>query len=434
MRPHVMPTLAVVAVVVVGMVFSIWWDPVVHHTASWVTPGDVWGTFRDAHLVAWGGEGTLYASNVQPLTGYISLPAMPVVLAPFAVLSGALHLTESLPLALGRPSAWLLLGPVEMAAGASALFPLDAVARRLGIGPRRRAVLVWAEAALFWPVIALWGHPEDLIALGMGAYALIAVQEHRWRRAGILFGVALAFQPLVVLLLPLVAAAIPWRRLAPFAGLVVAPAALLLVAPLAHAWGTTLHALVDQPTYPAVNHPTPWLALSSVLSRPAHVRSAGHASLGAVGAASAHAGPVVAGGPVRLIPVILSVLAALYVVRRRPPEREVWFLAGVLLASRCAFEAVMTPYYAVPALAMALIVAEASNRWRLMAAIGCAGVCTYLGYRHAGPWAYDLPVTGTLMLTVLVGRVRPRLLIDRLVRHGAPTDADATPGRQPVVA
>ena len=126
---------------------------------------------------------------------------MPVALAPVAALSGTFHLTESLPVAPARPSALLLLGPVDMAAGASALLPFDAVACRLG----------------------------------------------------------------------------------------------------------------------------------------------------SARAASAHAGPVVAGGPVRLVLVILSVLAALYVVRRRPAEREVWFLAGVLLASRCVFEAVMTPYYTVPA-------------------------------------------------------------------------------------
>ncbi len=69
-----------------------------------------------------------------------------------------------------------------------------------------------------------------------------------------------------------------------------------------------------------------------------------------------------------------------------------------------------------------------------MAAIGCAAVCTYLGYGHTGPWAYYLPVTGTVMLTVLAGGVRARPVIDRLVRHGAPTDADATPGRQAAVA
>ena len=90
----------------------------------------------------------------------------------------------------------------------------------------------------------------------------------------------------------------------------------------------------------------------------------------------------------------------------------------------------------MPALAVELIVAAASSPWRLGMATVCAGVCTYLGYGHAGPWAYYLPVTGTLMLTVLAGRVRARLWIDRFVRHDAhaPADTDAAPGSQAVVA
>lgn len=427
---------AVVAVVAVGMAYTLLWGPLVRHHSYWVVPGDVWGTFRDAHIVGWGGEGILYASNIVPLTGYISLPAMPVLLAPVAALSSALHLTESLPFTLSRPSAWLLLGPVEMALGASVLFPLDALARRFGVPARTRAAAVWLEAALVWPVVAKWGHPEDLVAFGLGLCALMAAFDGRWRRAALLLGGALAFQPLVVVLAPLALALVPWRRWAVFVGYAAGPSAALLVAPLAHAWPTTVHTLLDQPTYPDVNHPTPWLALAHVLKGASVLHGVvfRHSSAGmTLAASSSHAGPTVAGGPVRLLPVAIALAIGAYVVWRRPPERTVWWLGAAALALRCVFEAVMTPYYAVPALALAVLLAAASSRMRLVVASVAAAACTYVGYRHATAWSYYLPMTLTLLATV-ASAVAPSASTGRGVPGGSgPAPVTTEPDLEPAL-
>lgn len=404
------------AVVLSGMAYTLFWAPVVLHVPVWIVPGDIWGTFRDAHIIGWGGEGILYASNTQPLTGFISLPGMPAALAPVAMLSGALNLSESLPITLAHPTAWLLLGPVEMALGASVLFPLDALARRLHVPYRRRVALSFLEAALVWPVVAKWGHPEDLVALGLGVYALMAAQDGRWRRAAMMLGIALAFQPLVVVLVPLTLAAIPRRRWVVTLALILGPALALLAAPLVHAWHTTVHVLVQQPTYPASNHPTPWMSLSTVLERSrlvqgAAVRAVTNHSF-TIHAASARSGSVVAGGPIRTIPIAASVVAAV-LVRRRKTDHIVWFAASACLASRCLFEAVMTPYYAVPALAVALVVAGSWSRIRLAGAATVAAACTYLGYRTAGAWLYFLPVTVSLLMVVAAGLPESRTLLTR---------------------
>ncbi len=403
-RAHLI--VAGVAVVATGMAYTLLWGPVVLHVPVWVVPGDIWGTFRDAHIVGWGGEGILYASDVQRLTGYISLPGMPALLAPVAMLSGALNLSESLPLTLSHPSAWLLLGPVEMALGASVLFPLDAVAARLGLRGRRRALLVWSEAALIWPVVTFWGHPEDLIALGLGLYALRDARDGAWRRSALLLGAAIAFQPLVIVLAPLVLTSIPWRRWGAAIGLSAGPSLALLAAPLAHAWSTTVSLFANQPTYPSSNHPTPWVALSTVLQRASRVHGA-VVSSAAAGHYSMHPavgtlGETVAGGPVRLVPIALSVLAAVY-ARCRRTERALWALAAACLALRCLFEAVMTPYYAVPALAVGIALAAALSSRRFLLAAAGAAWCTWLGYRNAGTWGYYLPVVTTLVWTLASG-------------------------------
>jgi hypothetical protein len=433
-RAHV--AVWAIAVVVSGMAYSLLWGPVVLHAPVWIVPGDIWGTFRDAHLIGWGGEGILYASDIQPMTGFISLPGMPAALAPIAMFSGALNLTESLPLTLPHPTAWLLLGPVEMALGASVLFPLDALARRLGVPDRRRFALNVLEAALVWPVVAKWGHPEDLVALGLGIYALMAAQDGRWRRAAMTLGVALAFQPLVVVLVPLTLATIPWRRWVVALALVLGPALALLAAPLVHAWQTTVHVLVQQPTYPAANHPTPWMSLSTVLQRSRLVRGAvvravtNHSFT--IHAASARSGSVVAGGPIRTIPIAASVVAAV-LVRHRKTDQIVWFAASACLASRCLFEAVMTPYYAVPALAVALVLAGSWSRMRLVVAATGAATCTYLGYRTAGPWLYFLPVTVSLLMVVAAGLPESRTLPTRTEAPSERHRTAATPAEGAVV-
>ena len=173
------------ALVVISMAYSFWWDPLVHHTQAWVVPGDIWSTFRAAHWVGWGDLGGVYGND----TALVTFPGIAVVLAPVAMLSSHLRLSESLlPILINKPTSWLLLGPAMNLLGASCLFAIDAIAEELGADRRRRAVLCWMEAALFFEVLAIWGHPEDLLALGLSVYALLAGLRDRTTLSGWLWG------------------------------------------------------------------------------------------------------------------------------------------------------------------------------------------------------------------------------------------------------
>jgi hypothetical protein len=395
---------AALAVVVVGMAYSLWWGPVVRHIDAWSTPSDLWGTMRAAHVIGWGGEGILYQSS----TNLVTFPGIAVVLAPVAIVCGALGLTEGFPIALAHPTAWVLVGPAEMVLGALLLFPLDAMARRLGVAGRRRVVLVWLEAALVWPVVALWGHPEDPLALALGIYGLMAAFDRRWRRCAGFFAAAIVLQPLTVLVLPIAFVYLPRRRWLPMAGIAAFPSAMLLVAPLAYAWKTTVHALVDQPNYPSIDHATPWLALAPVL-QPAREFGGGLVLRHTTGGLTFTTAPgrlveVVAGGPGRLIAIGCAVALAVVVARARPSEPTVLWLAALALCLRCVFESVLDPYYFVPGLAVALVLAARTSGRRLGAATLCAAACTYWSYRHVGQWEYYLPVTVLLLGAWALGR------------------------------
>lgn len=134
-----------------------------------------------------------------------------------------------------------------------------------------------------------WGHPEDAIAVGLADYALIAAFDGRFQKAGWLFGAAVAFQPLVVVALPILLV-VGDRRQA--LGLIIRgalPAAVLVVAPLVSDAHATLHALVDQPAFPRSvnNHATPWTFLAP--------------NLGGSGTKT-----MVGGGPVRIFSLLLA--------------------------------------------------------------------------------------------------------------------------------
>jgi hypothetical protein len=427
-RRRATPIACTFVVLVSGMTLSLLWLPLVDHASGWSTPQDLWQTFRDAHLVGWGGEADIYQAG----TDFLSPPAFPVLLAPVAMLSGALHLTESFPLYLRHPTAWLVLGPADFLCGSVVFFALDATARHLGVPRARRVAALWVCAGLSVPLLWLWGHPEDLVALALTLYALLAAFGGRWTRAAVLVGLGLAFQPLVVLVAPLVFARLPWRELPRALAVAAAPGAALLAFPFAHAWRTTWRAVVEQPTYPTLGHATPWLALAPVLR-----------AAGVSGAKELFSAPVeaTAGGPARLLAIALAIAIGVVVARTRPSEHVVVWLAAGCLALRCVFESVMFPYYVVPALLVAVLAASAVAPRRLVLAFAATVVCSSYAYVHAEPWAYYLVVSGSLVAACAFGVPRRRVPAGREAadrepaqrkvvqqRAGEPTGGGARPG------
>jgi hypothetical protein len=402
------PVVTTLAMVSVGMTFMFEWNPVVHHSASWAIGSDLWNTLRAAHFVSWGFPGGIYQAN-----GIITFPGTAVLLAPVAMLSGALHLSESfMPYTLARPTAALVLEPVALLLAATVVFATDALADRIGVGPRPRSVLCVLVGVIAWLTAAVWGHPEESLAMTFAFYAMVAFLGGKWARCGWLFGAGVVLQPLVALMLPLFIAATPrggrlWL-------VVRSSAASVVLVGLAAAGDArdTFRALVEQPTPPSLNHPTPWVYLSPKLSTgggnhltqyPSVSDIHGHLAVTHTTAMSSYL-VFVAGGPGRMIDALLAVLFGLYIWRR--PQSVLWllWLAAVVLASRCFFEPVMTPYYLAPPLLLGLVLAARASRARFWAAAALALEVTVFSYYHLNPWFWwstvVLGLAGVLGLAV----------------------------------
>ena len=398
------PLLGTLALVLTGMAYSIEWGPLLQHSGRWDVPGDIWGTFRAAHYVGWGDIADVYSRE----TGLVTLPLIAVVLAPLAMLTGALGLSEDLPYPLAHPTAWLALGPVELLIGASVLFPLDALARELGIPASRRGLLTLTEAVVVWPVVAIWGHPEDTLALTFALYGLLAAQKGNWKSSGWLWGVALATQPLVILMLAVVCGIVPSKQRAGFGMRCIVPGASLVAIPLAQAWKQTSRALIDQPNYPSIDHATPWVALAPVLSRAKRTTTVKIAEtfrdtkeVFTTQKVSSWSGPVVAAGPGRIIALLLCIAIGIWVHRRRPLLPELLWWSGLALGLRCVFESVMNPYYLWPPLALALVAGAYRQGWRFGWIIGLASATTLYSYHRSTPWGWYGPIVVLLLAAVL---------------------------------
>lgn len=403
-REHVWPVSGTLALVLFGMTYSFFWYPVVHQIQYWVTPSDIWATFRDAHYIIWSGEGHVYSAN----TDIVTFPGIAVLLAPVAWLQDVLKLSASAPgIYLARPTAWFVLDPIDLLCGAFMLFPLDALARRLSLSGARRAVASFLETILIFPVVAFWGHPEDTLAIGLGIYALLAAYDRRWLHSAAFFAVAIVFQPLTLLILPLALAYVPVRKWPSFGVVMSIPSAALLIVPLIQEWGPTTYAIFKQPNDPGVDHPTPWLSLAPIL-RPAgwaNVTKLHYAKVKGVyrvvyTPVRTFVGEVVAAGPGRTIALVLACLIGVWVARRKPAFVEVIWWAAVALSLRCVFESVMDPYYLVPSLVLAVVTASTGSKVRFVLTLVAAAFCTRASYWHTGDWRYYLLVIGSLLAAV----------------------------------
>jgi len=361
-----------------GMAYSLWWPALVRHQSFyWLTPGDTWYSVRTAHWVAWGSLSYVYSNYRSEL---ITLPGFNILLAPVVMLASALHLSEVAPGIPGplKPTEWLLVGPFSLACSGITLFSLDALARHLGLDTAARRLLSVAEAAAVWPVIAMWGHPEDALAVGLAVYALVMTSNRRLTAAGWLLGGAIAMQLLAVMVIPIFIGVLGWRRSVPLLARAAILPGFLFVAVVVPDFHQSIWVLFHQPAAPSVNHPTPWLALSPKL---------GHG--------------LVSGGTGRLLGIGAAAVAGVFAHRwRASTDRVVWLVAAAL-AARTLFEPVMVPYYVVPGLALALVVAARGGTLRWLGTCAAGAGLTVLAFTHHGRWEYWLALSG-LTVAVLV--------------------------------
>ena len=378
-RCRAWPLALTALTVLTGMANCLWLAPELHH-GGWAYPGDIWSAYRSAHFVAWGAIGSIYSAG----TYLVTFPGMVVALAPLAGLTGALGMSEGFPMHIPHPTAWLVLGPYEMVVGCTALFACDAVAQRLGAAPGRRAVLCVAQAVALWPVLVIWGHPEDALALALALYALLFVLDGRWSGAGWLFGAAVATQPLVLLALPVLMAVTGARRAPGLLTRAFLPAAVLLAGPLVGDFHVTVHALVAQPNYPVIDHVTPWTSLAP--------------KLGGSGRDVA-----VAAGPGRVVAVLGACVLGWTVRRwRTRPELVVW-IAAAALGLRCLTESVMVAFYLWPVLAVGMVAASSLPRRRAALAVVAAVSVTVSSQFGLPGWSWWWVTNAGMLLVLLAG-------------------------------
>jgi len=407
------PLLAAAGLILIGMATTTLAEPKMLGTAAWSLPDDLWGTMVAAQRLVHLHPGGLYT---QP-TALITFPGAAVVLAPLVALTDAagLSLAHQSP-GNGQPVVWLVAGPYTIAISAVALLAADALAERMEASRVKRAFLAGAGALLLWSVAVEWGHPEDAIAVGLLLFAILGLSGGRHVRAGWLTGLAIAVQPLVLLAVPIMLATLQARRLAGFLGRAAAPAAALLGVAAAANWGATLHAVTSQPNWPAVDHPTPWTPLAPHL-----------------------AGGAVAGGPGRVVAVLLACAFALVVRRTLASTRTgdpwtlqtlrdlLWWTAAAL-AVRCAFEPVMVAFYLWPGLAVALI--ASTWNWRALITTSAMAVIVSFGAQSEwrSPWGWwGLMVSGLALTLLLAGLPARRGLRPGRRRSRAGPGARPTP-------
>lgn len=361
---------------VVGMAFSFLFLPLWRGASAWYTPPDLWATFRAAQFVEWGGLGAIYSAGSHLVT----LPGLPILLAPLGSIADHYHLTESFPLPTEHPTAWLVLGPISLACVTPLVTAADAIAEGLVCSVASRRLLSLAVAAAAFPCLALFGHPEDALALALGLYSLLSARDGRITASAWWMGASLAVQPLTILVVPLIAGVVGLRRSVGWLTRAAVLPGLLVAIVLSADWHAAVAQLLHQPNFPhaPANHSTPWLALAPRISKDA-----------------------VAAGPGRLIAIALASGLVVLGVRYRGRLDVLLIGAASAFAARAAFEAVVVPYYATPALICALILATRSGSARLLWISLVVLATTVVSFFHYGPWSYWTLLVGGLALALL---------------------------------
>jgi len=259
-----------------------------------------------------------------------------------------------------------------------------------------------------WPSLALWGHPEDALALAFAIYGLIEAYQGDWIRTGLLFGLAIVIQPLTLLIVPIVIGLIPVRRWLVVGVEMVIPSIILLLPPLIQEWGPSTRILLRQPNFVEFNHATPWATLAPVIRRSQVISlhaikylkmpNGHHRAILVV--VKVHAQAILAAGPGRIIAIGIACLIGTLVRSRRLSLLRVIWLAALALSLRCEFEPVMVPYYLLPGLALALVVASTKAPLDFVLVIVAAASCTVVSYYHYTPWDYYVAMTCPLVVTL----------------------------------
>ncbi len=377
------------------VIFGFWGRFVLGSSAIW-TAGDGWNVIHPARFVASGAFPYLYSPYFAKQARWPYPPGLPVLFAPVAWLIDRLGLSVSEPpLILPRATGWFVLAPALVFVGAVMAPAVAGLARRLGARCDISAGLLAATAGGFSAAV-LYGHAEDIVAVTALVGAVGAALDARWRRVGVLLGVALLFKQWAFVLVPLLlSAAPPAIRRGLLLRAVVVPGVPILVC-LLYDPRNTVRALTGAQSAVALGHAFPWIPSSSALVTAAPLRVVGL--------------------------VVLAVLGWCW--GRRCQGTALVAAAGGLMALRLLTEPVLFSYYLAQIAPFVLVVTAArSSRAMLWAqGLGLAALSLWFA-QHPSPWVW-WPVAAALASPSTVVLLQARRAVDPTAGSGAPRSAD----------
>jgi hypothetical protein len=371
------PLTVAILFILTGIAFAFWWGPLVEHVSAWVDSGDLWDTYRASQWVEWGNEGTVYQHGIYSIV----FPGIDVALAPVAAVATHFRLVNPYPYYVPKPSALPILMPYVLVISAPTLIVFDQLADNLGVRRLHRIALCWMQGILLWPLVVLWGHPEEPIALAFAMLGLMAACKGKWSRAGWMLGFAVAFQPYALLLLPIMVGLMPrGERLRTMARASLVSVALLVL-PLLQAWHATTRAILLQPTIFPPSHATPLLALAPRIG---------------TGLYSA--------GPGRYLVALCALAAGWWTWKHRPSLLEVVWLSGLIFATRCVLEPVVAPNYIWAGAALLVTVAARKDLRHYSLIVAALAFASLWAYHFTSRWTYWLPIVLAFALAVVFAR------------------------------
>ena len=232
--------------VVGAMAFAMLDWSLLHGSGQWFNAkfGDLWASWvSSADMTFGGGYGHVYVLD----GGLETAPTIQVLMAPVARI--ALNLSFPYPGVVLYPTAFLVVGPLFLSYMALPICAADRWLSYMGVTDVGRRVVVLGTMAITLPPIVLYGHAEDLIALGAMLYGLIACLDGRHRAAGWWLGVALAFQFLAFLAVPIALVLLRRRQWAgAIVRMIVVPLSVMVV-PLVSEPTTTVLQIIHQKVY-----------------------------------------------------------------------------------------------------------------------------------------------------------------------------------------
>ena len=339
LAPAVVGTIATFVLV---MAYSLLAHSIFHvGKVALVSPSDLWSLSNSSSAMLHGHFAHIYVRH-GALT---SPPALEFVMMPVLGLGQLVGLSPRLSVS-GEPlSLWFVVGPVAILLASTVLFAADAVARSWRLDHRQRVAVGLVSALGVANVVGFWGHPEDCVAVALVLWAALTMErfgEAGARRAAVLLGLGIAFQPLALLGVAAVLARLSWRAAARLWWRLVLPSVALLVLPLLAEPHRTVFVLVRQPFQPRYISLTPLSGLAS------------HLAPGLDG-----------GGSTRLVAIVVGAALGVWVCHRHHSLPTVLALVSVAFFLRIVLETEINWYYLWPVPALCLLLAIRRGTLRL---------------------------------------------------------------------